>query len=127
MIPNWLEQHLERTGRLNRDGIARGIRTRRCGTCGQQLVTGLDADVAGLPVKCDPHPIDQLGEALATLTGRQTYDVVGTLGRLVLEPRRPQHIERNRRYPILAAHTCGQLLPVAVAHVSTAVVEECPF
>lgn len=111
MIPRWLQDHLEATGRANTDGIGRAINTRTCPGCGQATVTGLDADVAALPARCDPHPVDQVGELIALATGRRTYDLTPTSGRLELYHRECWHIAARRRYPVLAQHACGQPLP----------------
>lgn len=68
----------------------RGIRTldaRRCRTCRQLVLRGLNADRAAFEVDLDPTPLSVAGEVLALLAGRVTHTV----------RRRNGHLEATRR------------------------------
>lgn len=129
MTAAWLRTYLETTGRANTDGIGRVVRVGLCRDCGAQVVRGLDDEICAIPVTCDPTPIDTLGEALATITARRTYDLTGPARRPNLDPRRPDHIRRPRRYPVLVTHLCGQPLPADTtpAPPRPAPTDEVPF
>lgn len=107
MIPTWLQRHLEATGRWNSDGVARRVSGGHCLDCRAQVIRGLDSDPAGLPVTCDPQPLDQLGEALALVAGRSTYGLTRTADRWQLDQRSRWRIAGGRRALVLAAHRCG--------------------
>lgn len=114
MIPTWLQRHLEEAGRWNVDGIGRHLSAGRCARCRQQVLRGLDDDVAGLPVVCDPGPVDELGEFLALAAGRPTYTLSRRGGRWLIDPRDRYRIAARRQDVVLAAHACGSApLPAA--------------
>ncbi len=96
-IPAWL---------LAKLGPHRAAHLATC-RCGAPLICGLDADNAGWPAKCDPGPIDEIGEAIALMNGRPTYDLTGDTRRKELEYRYEWNIKRARKYPVLATHKCG--------------------
>lgn len=106
MIPPWLQRQLEAKGRWNSDGISRGIHAGRCRTCTAPVVRGLDADVAGLPVTCDPQPVDSLGEAIALVGGRGTYTLALIAGRWQVSHRDQWRIAARRADHVLASHQC---------------------
>ena len=99
MIPSWLEATI--------GDIWRSARLRRCTRCGAPILAGLDAPRSALPVKADPTPLTPLGETVALLNRRSTYDLCDAGGRKELNYRDPFTIEGPRRYPVLAAHACG--------------------
>lgn len=101
MIPAWL---LAKQG-----GILRAASLNTC-RCGAPLLQGLDADRAALTAIVDIQPIDEIGEAVALVQGRRTYDLVGGYQRKELEYRYEWNIKKKRRYPVLAEHRCGQPL-----------------
>lgn len=107
MIPTWLQRHLEQAGRWNSDGVSRTISAGRCHHCHTPVVRGLDADVAGLPITADPQPVDQLGEAIALIAGRGSYDLAHNGGRWQLSHRDQWRIRAGRPATVLAGHQCG--------------------
>jgi hypothetical protein len=122
MIPAWL---LAKAGGNLR---AAGIRLCRCGA---PTLVGLDADRAAITAICDLTPIDEIGETLALLQGRATYDLVGGSQKREIEYRYEWNIKIRRRYPVLAAHKCGIPLPVRTepqeALKGNRDDDECPF
>jgi hypothetical protein len=93
---------------------SRNLRTGTCPDCGADVLTGLDADWCGLPVTLDKQPVDELGEALAVLTARRTYDVRSRGGRShsrEMEERNVIRMRQRRYWPVHAVHVCGQPLP----------------
>lgn len=108
-LPDWLLAQLTAAGRIDTDGTRRTVAHRRH-TCGQPILAGLDHDPCGLPVTADPWPVDAMGEALALLAGRRTYDLAGRM-RLELNHRCASALARPRRWPVVADHRCGQPLP----------------
>lgn len=99
MIPTWLAHRIGDTHR------AAGLRT--CPRCGAPILTGLDNDTAALTARADPTPLTPLGETLALLAGRPTYNLTTTSGRKELHRRDEWHIKGERRYPVIPAHKCG--------------------
>lgn len=110
MIPDWLAKHLEDTGKLGRDRIGRAARAHRCKDCGHLILTGLDNDMCAGVAHADPIPLQPLGEALAQISGRRTYALHQTSGRLELVLRYDLQITGapagTRPYDVLAEHTC---------------------
>lgn len=102
MIPTWLQAHI----RANRRTAALRI----CLRCGAPILTGLDADKAALTVRVDLIPIDILGETVALLNGRTTYDLVAIHDKKELHHRDQWQITAPRKYPVLAEHRCGRPL-----------------
>ncbi|MEV4158993.1 hypothetical protein [Nonomuraea dietziae] len=102
-MPAWMRQ---RVGDFDR-----AVQLRTCPRCDAKILHGLDSDRAGVPVRCDLTPLDEVGEAIAVITNRATYDLIPGRGRRELEPRSAWHISRPRRYPVIAIHKCGQPLP----------------
>lgn len=123
MIPAWL---LAKSG-----GNLRAVGVRGC-RCGAQVLAGLDADRAALTAIVDLAPICEMGEALALLQGRPTYDLVGDSRKKELEYRYEWNIKARRRYPVMTAHKCGAPIPAApteVPHISLGGHDDdrCPF
>jgi len=112
MIPAWLQRHLEDRGLWDVDGVTRAARARRCRTCRQYVLAGLDADRCALPVAVDPDPLSRLGEAAALIGGRTTYSLRFLSGRLELDHRGQFEIRGEAgseiRHDVLAGHVCGQ-------------------
>lgn len=98
-----------------------------CRSCAAPVLRGLDADVAGITVEVDPSPVDNLGEAVAVLTGRRTFslrvarsDRGQVLGRQI-EQRSAATIRGSvLRFPVHAEHRCDAA-PLPVAEVDVAV------
>lgn len=97
---------------------SRRVKARTC-PCGSQILTGLDADWLGINTTLDAQPVDQLGEALALLQGRRTYNLRPTGGYndhgRAMEERNAWRISHptRRPWPIHAEHRCHSPLPVA--------------
>lgn len=84
-----------------------------CPQCRKRTLKGEAADQHDgtlWPARADPKPIDALGEAIARLAGRLTYDLDHD-GKLHI--RSTWHIRQTRRRPVLAEHRCGRPLPAA--------------
>ena len=99
MIPTWLANTLGDTHR--------SARLRRCTRCGAPILAGLDAPRAALPVRADPTPLTAVGETVALLNRRATFDLIDAGGRKELNWRDSMAISGTRRYPVLAEHACG--------------------
>jgi hypothetical protein len=56
--------------------VSRSAQPARCPRCRGQVLAGLDADRCGLPTVVEPVPLSNVGEVLALLAGRRTYDVL---------------------------------------------------
>ena len=112
MIPAWLQRVI---GDVHR---AAGLRT--CQKCKAPILTGLDADMCALTARADPISIDALGETIALLAGRRTFDLVTANGRKELNGREEWHISAPRRYPVLPEHRCGQPLNAHALHIPAA-------
>ena len=110
MIPAWLADHLENTGRRGRDGIGRRAYPHHCRACGQLVLTGLDNDLCAGVAHADPTPLAPLGEALALIDGRTTYALTRGPGRIELTLRDPWQITGTPAgtagFDVVAAHTC---------------------
>ncbi|KAB2347319.1 hypothetical protein [Actinomadura rudentiformis] len=106
--PAWL---LRQTG-----GVFRTAILGRCPRCYAPILTGLDDDNAARTARADPTPITPLGEAVALLAGRATYDLLAPYGRRELWRRDQWHISGARKHPVLPEHRCGQPLD---AHIET--------
>lgn len=102
-LPDHVRQHLVDTGRIGVDGTGRQAQLRRCPTCRAAVVVGLDAARCALRVVCDPARLDQVGEAVAVLSGRRTYELWGR----ELERRNAFKIRAGMRKPVIAQHSCG--------------------
>lgn len=100
MIPAWLQRTLGDTYRT--------VRLRTCPRCRAPVLAGLDADICAFSVRADPTPINTLGEAVAALAGRRTFDLVGGGSEKRLYIREEHNINGTRRYPIFPEHRCGQ-------------------
>lgn len=85
----------------------------RCSKCKAPVVAGLDEDVCAFRAHVDPQPLGPLGEALARLAGRGTYDLerAGLEWRLtrrtrwVIQARPPGHQGRGAA-DVVAEHRC---------------------
>ena len=109
--------------------MSRPVRVATCRDCGAKTLNGYDADICGLPRTLDHTPIDELGEAIAVLTGRITYELRAVTGRghgREMEERNANLIRRGSRNPIHPEHQCGQPLPAATPKPVT-VTDEVPF
>jgi hypothetical protein len=103
---------LTERGLITTDGITRRARAHLCPTCRQPTIAGLDHDRTAATARCDPQPLNALGELAATLTHRQTYSLTWRYNRWELDPRWPEHItahpagQPDNHFDVLAEHTC---------------------
>lgn len=109
MIPAWLQRTLGDTYRT--------VRLRLCPNCRAPILVGLDADICAFTARADPTPIDEIGEAVALLTGRRTYDLTGTGSGKQLNAREEHNITAPRKYLVFPEHRCGKSL---AAHIDPA-------
>ncbi len=104
-----------------------GIRATWCPTCHTPILAGLDAEVCAFTARTDPEPLNALGEALARIAGRNTYEIrtVGRVARLryrnagAITSRpagAPAHALTG--YDVVAAHTCHAATPEAATTAS---------
>lgn len=81
-----------------------------CRGCGALVLTGLDAEVAGIPVVVDVDPVDPIGEFQALMAGRETF-VYAKRGRkqVIRGPRSAGQIGLNpaSTCSVLVSHACG--------------------
>lgn len=72
-MDTWLLKQIE-----EKTGLPNGTRAawaRRCRTCREITITGLNDDVCAFTTTVDPTPLGTLGEALARMSGRQTFSL----------------------------------------------------
>lgn len=87
-----------------------------CPRCKAPILSGLDDDTAARSVHADPTPINPVGEALALLAGRATFDLTAAGGKRQLWRRDEWHISGRRKFPVLPEHRCGQPLDAHADH-----------
>lgn len=85
-----------------------------CPTCAALVLQGRDGGPVIHVVTVDAIPISQVGEAVALINGRHTYDLYRVAGGLELHPRSQHHIRAGHKRPVVADHRCGtEPLPAA--------------
>ena len=105
-----------------------GIRATWCATCKAPVVAGLDNLVCALDARVDAVPLTPLGEALAVLGGRTTYElrtgkpprIVRRTAQMILA--RPAGATTRRAhaaYDVVAAHQCHAVAAGPLAGAST--------
>lgn len=111
-IPAWLQNHLEALGRWDTDGIRRAAAARLC-RCGARILAALDDDVAALPVRADPAPLDAAGELAALMQGRATFRLQHNNGKWELDRRSVFDIQQQpaEETHVLPEHKCGRPIP----------------
>lgn len=103
---------------------SRTVRARTC-KCGAAVLVGLDADWLAIQTTLDAHPLDNVGELLAVLQGRRTYDLRRTSSRgshgREMDERNAWRIANPwaMPWPVHTEHRCGQPLPAAAAKPPT--------
>lgn len=110
-MPDWLKKQLIDTGVLTESGLGRRAQLRRHKPCGIPTMRGLDSDVCAFEVSCDLGELTAIGEAMALLEDRRTYEL-NIRGELVYRDRyaitaRPA----GGRITVLADHRCTQPIP----------------
>lgn len=113
-MEQWLVDRLVRNGLMDGDTHAtRKARAGTCSRCGRAVFRGLDADFGSCLAEADPEPLSALGEALALLAHRRTYELWASgLGPMTLDFRDHWRIAGRpagrSRVDVLVEHTCGQ-------------------
>lgn len=118
MIPAWLL--------ASQGGILRAASISVCQKCGAPILAGLDSDRCAIHAKVDITPVDELGETVALMQGRYTYDLIGNWQRKELEYRYSWNINAPRRYPVLVEHRCGEPIPFPARNESRGLNSELP-
>lgn len=137
--PNWLIDHLIRAGHITERGVTRKARVRTCERCGDVALVALDDDVCAFEVAADPSPLTALGEAMALLEQRRTFELTKTAYGYVLDRRTADQIAgrpagTTPRADVLAEHRCRApappppyLAPTSFAEHRHQTYEEIPF
>lgn len=100
----------------------RHLKAGRCRACRAPILRGLDEDLCALRAETDPTPLAPLGEAMALLAGRKTYDLARDLGNWQLTRRGRWRIAGTRTgVDIVPAHRCHDhtLDPFAIPTIHT--------
>lgn len=127
-----LKEHLIRAGHLTETGLTRRARLRPCRRCGADTLVGLDADQCAFERHVDPEPLSALGEVLAVLEGRKTFNLARQGVGYVLHPRPSRYIAANPAgidkgvEDVLRQHRCqprpltdAELAPSVFAYATT--------
>ena len=102
-LPAWLKERIGTPGRRNTS-------SRRCRTCKAVTLTGLDEDRCAFQAVVDPTPLTPMGEALALLGGRRTYELRTSTTGLALWLRSKRHISAHKasdKCLVVADHECN--------------------
>lgn len=107
-----LQRILESKGQWNADGFSRKAHGRICRKCRQPMMIGLDSDVGGFPVQCDPAPLTPLGEVSALFAELHTYSIKWMGDRWEIDFRDADRIKAapagsQPHVDVLAEHRCG--------------------
>ena len=68
-LPTWLQQ------RLGKPSRRRGAKGTQCIVCHRPILVGMSEDVAAQLALVDPIPLSPLGEMLALIDGRKSYQL----------------------------------------------------
>lgn len=101
-LPTWLKDRLGAP-------IRRGVKAGRCPHCHAQILTGMDEEVCAFRATTDPAPLTPLGEALALLDARRTYELRNHNSSLALWRRDHWQIagRSSSLHLVVADHKCG--------------------
>lgn len=114
-IPAWLRRHLAETGVMVQ-GFTRRARVVSCFKCGQPVVKGWTDEPCSILATCDLGALSNLGEAMALMQGRTTFDLAYRGGRLELDIRDQDEIHGSpaedpgwyrAKADVLATHACN--------------------
>ena len=105
----------------------------RCPRCGADTLKGLDGEVAAFSVITEVDPVDERGEFLALMSGRDTFLHRMSGKKMQLRWRSAGMIKAfpPSQYRVLAEHRCGQPLgvpapaPVVPKHIFDTPLEAC--
>lgn len=81
----------------------------RCPKCAAPVITGLDSDPAGLPVRADPQPLtDTAAELIALIEGKQTFALRKIGGRARIRHRDADAITQQTpdTTTVISEHKC---------------------
>lgn len=101
-MPTWVADQLITNGQMTRDRITHTAKPRTCQRCWAKTLTGL-TDL-GILTNVDPTPINALGEAIATVTGRTTYGCF--YGELTARDPHEITYRPTTTRPVYATHQC---------------------
>lgn len=114
-MPRWLRDQLAEAGAITA-GFTRTARAVKCEKCGARIIKGWTDEPCATLAAADPRPISNLGEVVAVLQGRMTFDLSRRGGRLEIDLRESDHIQGSppedpgwyrARSDVLAAHRCN--------------------
>jgi hypothetical protein len=114
-MPRWLRQQLTEAGVITA-GYTRAARAAKCEKCVARVIKGWTDEPCAILATCDPAPLSNLGEVVAILQGRATYDLAYRGGRLELDDRDDFHIKGSppetpnwwrEQADVLAEHRCN--------------------
>lgn len=113
-VSTWLLGHLQRAGHVTETGASRRAKVKKC-RCGQAIIVGLSDEVCAWEARVDGVPLSPLGEALARVEGRWTYQLTKGGDRFVLDWRDASKIVfwpagTKDRCDVLREHRCHSSL-----------------
>lgn len=118
-MPDWLVDRLIAGGLLDADlMVGRRARASTCQRCHRAVFVGIDRDWGGMAVECDPEPLSGLGETLALMAHRRTFELWSGIGTMTLDFRdywritgRPAGRTRAQggRVDVLVQHDCARV------------------
>lgn len=132
MMPAHVRAALVEQGTLTPSGLGRRAQLRPCPRCRWWTVVGLDHFRCAREVALDPVELDEVGEAIALVTGRATYELWGR----EIEQRDQHKIRGGQSRPVLAAHDCAHPVTPSLSIIrlfrpqsptSTDKAEPCPY
>ena len=107
--PEYLVKRMVAAGAMDpATGATRRARAVTCSGCRRPVMRGLDRDFGGLSADADPAPLSALGEALALLAHRPTYELRWLGGRY--------EIDRRDRYRIAGQPAGTNGIDILVGH-----------
>lgn len=103
-MPRWMRSMLEAKGVISAQGLTATARIHTHRPCGIPTLAGFDDHVAALDAWCDLAQLSTLGEALALLDHRRTYQLWND-----------SHLRRRDRWNI-PGHPPSERVPVFAEH-----------
>lgn len=119
-MPPELVEYLRSIGTLSPDGEKRLARSVPCQSCGQLTLVGTTSEPCSFTARCELLPLDAVGEVVALMASRMTYDARWQRARLgyQLDARdsfrirghpaaSPDELSGGDLTTVLAEHRCG--------------------